>query len=282
MRSSVRTRISSLYACALTCCAPLAVPFSPVGAFGGKASSEAFILSQSRGNLVRSRLYMHSQDQPPAMAQCKILCYGDSLTAGTSPPLGELYPYGPHLERLLNEKISSVVRWKGYPGWTATGMAECLDGPEGLRTLLRFVQSRTGSPADLCIILAGTNDLAYETEAAPIVDALEALHGASHGEGVPTVAMGIPPSAWQRSDPHAGALASEVNASLQRWCQATSGRGEANRRSIFLSCPIDPSTLGGALWSPDGLHLSPDGFRELGEGLAPSLAQILADLKAKV
>ena len=161
-------------------------------------------------------------------------------------------------------------------------MAECLDGPEGLRTLLRSVQSRTGSPADLCIILAGTNDLAYETEAAPIVDALEALHGASHGEGVPTVAMGIPPSAWQRSDPHAGALASEVNASLQRWCQATSGRGEANRRSIFLSCPIDPSTLGGALWSPDGLHLSPDGFRELGEGLAPSLAQILADLKAKV
>ena len=41
-------------------------------------------------------------------------------------------------------------------------------------------------------------------------------------------------------------------------------------------------TVNSALWSPDGLHLSPDGFREPGEGLAPSLAQILADLKAKV
>lgn len=130
--------------------------------------------------------------------QKKVFCYGDSLTAGTSPPLPELHPYGPHLESELKRlvpNLSPVVRWSGYPGWTATAMADqsTLDGPSGLRTFLRNIDAKTGSPASLCIILAGTNDLAYELDAQPVVDAILTLHKACHGEGVPTAAVGIPP-----------------------------------------------------------------------------------------
>jgi len=51
----------------------------------------------------------------------RILCYGDSLTAGTSPPFNELFPYGPYLETELNtsKEEEVVVRWRGLPGWTS-------------------------------------------------------------------------------------------------------------------------------------------------------------------
>ena len=33
----------------------------------------------------------------------RVFCYGDSLTAGTSPPSYELYPYAVHLEESINK-----------------------------------------------------------------------------------------------------------------------------------------------------------------------------------
>jgi len=207
--------------------------------------------------------------------QHKIFCYGDSLTAGTSPPSPELYPYGPYLERSLHELMSdsgssAVVRWSGYPGWTAAAMADptTLTGPSGLRTFLRNISAKTGSPADLCIILAGTNDLGYAVDARPIFNDIQILHRESHGEGVPTAAVGIPPSAWQRSNADAANMAATVNTSLKEWCDATP-------MATFVPCPIDMSTVGNELWSFDGLHFSKAGFQALGEGLAPSIANII-------
>jgi len=209
--------------------------------------------------------------------QKKVFCYGDSLTAGTSPPFHELFPYGPHLEselkRLVPSDVSPIVRWSGYPGWCATTMADpsTLDGPSGLRTFLRNISAKTGSPASLCIILAGTNDLAYETDSQPIVDAILTLHRASHGEEVPTVAVAIPPSVWQRQNSDAANMAAEVNARLEGWCSSSEAGGMAK----FIECPIDVSTVGNKLWCSDGLHFSPAGFKALGEGLAPSIAKFL-------
>ena len=209
-------------------------------------------------------------------SQKKVFCYGDSLTAGTSPPLPELFPYGPHLEselRRLMPDASPIVRWSGYPGWCATTMADpsTLDGSSGLRTFLRTISAKTGSPASLSVILAGTNDLAYESDFRPIVDAILALHRASHGEGVPTAAVGIPPSMWQRQSSDAANLAATVNKSLEGWCSSS----EAGGMATFVECPIDISSVGNKLWSSDGLHFSPAGFKALGEGLAPSIAKII-------
>ena len=59
-----------------------------------------------------------SSSSQEASNQRRILCYGDSLTAGTSPPFNELLPYGPYLETELNASIEEevVVRWRGLPG----------------------------------------------------------------------------------------------------------------------------------------------------------------------
>ena len=238
-------------------------------------ASCCFVTRSDNSRIIRKISSLRSRT--PLSMQKKVFCYGDSLTAGTSPPLPELHPYGPHLERELKRLVpdlSPVVRWSGYPGWTATAMADqsTLDGPSGLRTFLRNIDVKTGSPASLCIILAGTNDLAYEVDAQPIVDAILTLHRACHGEGVPTVAVGIPPSAWQRQSSDAANMAATVNTKLEEWCTSSS---ETQGMATYVGCPISALSVGNELWCSDGLHFSPDGFRTLGEGLAPSIAKLL-------
>lgn len=245
---------------------PLRFFMLPLVVFASASPCCAFVSS------MQSRKKVFSSVQ----SQKKVFCYGDSLTAGTSPPLPELFPYGPYLESELRRLVpdaSPIVRWSGYPGWCATTMADpsTLDGSSGLRTFLRTISAKTGSPASLSVILAGTNDLAYESDSRPIVDAILALHRASHGEGVPTAAVGIPPSMWQRQSSDAANLAATVNKSLEGWCSSS----EAGGMATFVECPIDISSVGDELWSSDGLHFSPAGFKALGEGLAPSIAKII-------
>ena len=245
---------------------PLRFFMLPLVVFASASPCCAFVSS------MQSRKKVFSSVQ----SQKKVFCYGDSLTAGTSPPLPELFPYGPHLESELRRLVpdaSPIVRRSGYPGWCATTMADpsTLDGSSGLRTFLRTISAKTGSPASLSVILAGTNDLAYESDSRPIVDAILALHRASHGEGVPTAAVGIPPSMWQRQSSDAANLAATVNKSLEGWCSSS----EAGGMATFVECPIDISSVGNKLWSSDGLHFSPAGFKALGEGLAPSIAKII-------
>mmetsp|Transcript_29757 Transcript_29757/g.70033 ORF Transcript_29757/g.70033 Transcript_29757/m.70033 type:complete len:171 (-) Transcript_29757:12-524(-) len=61
-----------------------------------------------------------------ALSPKRVFCFGDSLTAGTSPPGYELHPYAEHLEGALNQlrgdDTAVQVRWKGYPGWTAPAL----------------------------------------------------------------------------------------------------------------------------------------------------------------
>jgi len=102
----------------------------------------------------------------------RILCYGDSLTAGTTDSLYELYPYAPHLEKALNDLVVEtttrssscryVVRHRGMPGWTASTMVEATDDPQcGLRAAIQAVSGNAPPlpPLACVIILAGTNDL---------------------------------------------------------------------------------------------------------------------------
>ena len=106
-------------------------------------------------------------------APLRVFCYGDSLTAGTSPPLDELYPYAPTLEKALGSSV--LVRHRGLPGVSADAMLQHADDEQnGLRSLLR-----KSSPA-LVIILAGTNDLGYASGSAPIVRSVCGLHELSH------------------------------------------------------------------------------------------------------
>jgi lysophospholipase L1-like esterase len=209
----------------------------------------------------------------------RILCYGDSLTAGTSSLPWELYPYAPHLEQALNNAKSStssstfVVRHRGMPGWTADAMVDAANDPQnGLRSAIRGIQN----PALSCvIILAGTNDLGYafglpkEQRVSAIVTPVQALHEMAWANGVEyTIAIAVPPSGYQAQVREAADLARAVNQSLQEFCQQSGGKAH------FVHFPFEYQ-MGGENWCSDGLHFSPKGYQVLGEYLAEPVMKLL-------
>lgn len=212
----------------------------------------------------------------------RILCYGDSLTAGTSSSLWELYPYAPHLENALNQDTTStssgkapkcVVRHKGMPGWMASAMVESFDDPQyGLRAAIRGIANPSLSAV---IILAGTNDLGYAVatrDEESVLAPLRALHEMAWKEGVPrTLAIAIPPSGYQAQVGEASSLAVDLNQKLQDFCQASNGKG------IFVPFPFAYERNGND-WAPDGLHFSPQGYQVLGEYLKDPVMKVLQGL----
>jgi lysophospholipase L1-like esterase len=202
----------------------------------------------------------------------RILAYGDSLTAGifNMEEPDQLYPYVPHLQAALKGK--AIVRHRGLPGWTAQGMVDNLDDSDkGLKGILR--KAGSNPPVDLAILLAGTNDVGFYADADSICAALVSLHSAAHELGVRTLAVGIPPSAFLARDTVAATTAAEVNERIQAW----SAR-QPNALAGFVRHPVGAYEPGGALWSRDGLHLSPEGYRTTGEGLVDAVRWRLGEV----
>jgi lysophospholipase L1-like esterase len=205
----------------------------------------------------------------------RILCYGDSLTAGLSPPGAEHYPYAPYLEQALKDRglENVVVRHRGLSGWTTNQMLQELDGERtGLRSaIIGAIKQDPVNALSLVILLAGTNDMAHHSSADGIVANIHTLHQVSYENGVPrTLAIGIPPSGYQSHVSSAAALAAEINGKME---QFVSGEVKAS----YIASPF-PFEKGGENWAPDTLHFSQRGYQVMGESLAPVVEQILASL----
>ena len=211
--------------------------------------------------------------------QLQIFCFGDSLTAGTSPPdYFTTFPYAPHLETALNQRgVDVQVSHVGLPGWTSKHMLEAVNAPKrGLRTMVReMMQSKKKSPPlSLVAILAGTNDLGYmarQKKGRPdVARNIQALHDICHEEGVPnTIAIAIPPSQYQANDAAAATLAGEINEQLSKYCDESSSQ-------TYFPFPFSWEE-GHVNWCPDGLHLTFTGYKSLGESLAPTIEKMLLE-----
>jgi len=230
-------------------------------------------------------LFSSSADSSPTEQEevHRILCYGDSLTAGTSTSPWELYPYAPHLEQALNnqqqqpanssgKKKRFVVRHRGMPGWTATEMVDGTSPQYGLRAAIRGIQN----PSLSCVILlAGTNDLGYvysdnDDPVETVLKPIRQLHELAWQEGIPrTVAIAIPPSGYQARVADASFLCTAVNQALESFCQ------EHAAKATFVPFPFDYDASGDN-WSPDGLHFSPTGYQVLGQSLAGPVLQLFS------
>lgn len=245
-----------------------------------RPSHPSFTTSKSRKSFTVQSMSSSSTDLSTSVH--RVLCYGDSLTAGTSTSPWELYPYAPHLEQALNSKSkagkSYVVRHRGMPGWTADAMVDAADdGQYGLRSAVRGIQS----PSLSCvIIMAGTNDLGFATaspkdeQVSEILTPVKALHEMAWNEGVPrTIAIAIPPSGYQAQVSAAATLAHNVNEELKSFCESSRGKG------VFVPFPFEYQR-GGDNWSPDSLHFSPTGYAVLGKYMADPVLQVLDELDA--
>jgi len=250
---------------------------------------------QSQSNIVPSTHSFH------------VVCYGDSLTAGVSPPSEQNEPYGPYLQSELNDIQKSaeasahvrlppvVVTWRGIPGWTAQDMIRNANHTRlGVRPFVGF-SPRT---PDVAVLLAGTNDLGRNRSTDDIVADVVQLHEIFFEMGIKrTVALGIPPSAWQASHPEAAAAANHVNLALEKYCNSTlskaassddaqkegGGNGDDGRDvsglAKYVPFPIPFETNNREYWAKDGLHFTQKGYAQLGRSLAGPVEEILSELR---
>jgi lysophospholipase L1-like esterase len=227
---------------------------------GRASSSSSSNASNQRGANSANRL----------TRQHRVLCYGDSLTAGTTSSDYVPYPYAPHLEAALQREDNVVVRHVGLPGWATSSMLDQVDGPAGLRTAIQAISMPSLS---LVVILAGTNDQGYgDASVDEITDNLLKLHRIAWETGVPrTLAVGIPPSGYQTADREARQVVNEVNDRLR----------ETSEGCTMAYAPFPfPYEEDGENWDEDGLHFTPIGYQALGESLAPVVRRILLEVEA--
>jgi len=132
-------------------------------------------------------------------ASTRVLCYGDSLTAGLAGNFVKTYaPYSSRLSELLACQVDHV----GLCGMTTSDMTRILDNQKavdvknnewseaGLRFALRKAHDE-GRPYTAVIIMAGTNDL-QKSSAQEIVSNLMKLHDEVRRAGAVSVACAVP------------------------------------------------------------------------------------------
>jgi len=259
------------------------------------------LLSPLRQELL-AQITFRKEKQPKTV---RVLCFGDSLTAGMSPPRKKFFPYSKYLqselEKLGNETTASSsptsrsgsgskrqhityhVDYIGLPGWKTTQFLDTLDDEDhGLRpAILDYSKKNKDKPVDgqVAIILAGTNDIPGLLRSAD----------ASSG-GLDEDAMVEP-------------LAKQLFANLMQLHQAALKAGAVrtialgiptsayqaknsvaftlvqhvnhhlrhnikNENIVFMDFPFNIEHHGD-YFAPDGLHFTLEGYQSMGAALAP-------------
>mmetsp|Transcript_64533 Transcript_64533/g.106868 ORF Transcript_64533/g.106868 Transcript_64533/m.106868 type:complete len:380 (-) Transcript_64533:305-1444(-) len=195
----------------------------------------------------------------------RVLCCGDSLTAGFYGSHTHYTPYSAQLSAHLGVPVDQI----GRSGWRADEMVNnmtntmCIDvfrqhGP-GLAVQL------AAKKYDICIIMAGTNDLAANRSAETILSDVISLHAYCHSQGLRTIALPIPES--RQVNEHTtftppGAVRANCNRMLQQWAATQQGQ------VLFVDMvrQVRYSDVDGN-WSTDGLHMSQQGYANFGHRL---------------
>lgn len=196
-------------------------------------------------------------------SSCRILCYGDSLTAGYS--TGTIFtPYALSLSDALGCEVSHC----GIRGHTARQMAAEIHEAKVAHGISGRSSGGLGclldrrDRYDVVLLMVGTTDLGQGFSTESIVNSVRKLHAACHERGVPTIVL-LPPS----PNPARCALAGR----LRTWA-CTEPR---------VLAVMDPEQLVPRSehhnWDSDATHLSPAGYHALGKRLASDVhAALLA------
>lgn len=126
---------------------------------------------------------------------------------------------------------------------------------------------------DVCILMAGTNDLAANRTAEQILSDLKTLHGYCHARGIRTVALTIPESRFISEAFYQipASVRRKVNRGLNHWARTLGDK------VIFvdMASQVPYSAFSGD-WHPDGLHMSQQGYRNFGEKLGNLIRSFVA------
>mmetsp|Transcript_45159 Transcript_45159/g.107452 ORF Transcript_45159/g.107452 Transcript_45159/m.107452 type:complete len:236 (+) Transcript_45159:75-782(+) len=207
------------------------------------------------------------------MAVHRVLCYGDSNTAGFHSAGRGYEPYANtlavELARLGFDDCK--VRHDGLSGLTAETMASQISSPKildiaGCSHTGLSVHLESEAKPDLVILMVGTNDLLYGQSPEQTMKNVIRLHKMCHSKGVATIALAPPQVLFGGLRQKRNRLASL----LKEWSQRQSSNEVIHYADAEDLVPRNPS----GLWEPDQFHFSAHGSRELGRRLAEQLAKM--------
>jgi lysophospholipase L1-like esterase len=200
----------------------------------------------------------------------KILCFGDSITAGFHSGGRCFEPYGRTMGGAMRSSGCDVsVLVNGLSGLTAREMVAKAKHPavpdctgkvgKGLEVLLN-------QKPDLVIIMAGTNDLGMGVNPQAILADVVRLHKACHAQGIRTVALA--PSTVAQGPSTLGRQ--QLASLLRKWAKTT---------PAVVACmdmmDLVPHNGPSPHWDMDDLHLSARGSRALGRRLSDQLKHLV-------
>jgi acyl-CoA thioesterase-1 len=190
-----------------------------------------------------------------------IVCFGDSLTAGYQSPRPDRpgmlpTPYGTFLQERLGSRACVAI--SGVCGEVTGEM------------VLRFRPDVLEHKPDAVVILGGTNDLGWQADPADIMRNLLKMYELALAAGIHLVAVTVPSIRIEGNfgDREAEHLLAEhvgrrqaLNRLIQDYCASK----HVPCVDLFTAT-AEPATLSLATpYSNDGLHLTTEGYRLLGD-----------------
>eukprot|EP00670_Eutreptiella_braarudii_P000740 CAMPEP_0174301094 /NCGR_PEP_ID=MMETSP0809-20121228/58844_1 /TAXON_ID=73025 ORGANISM="Eutreptiella gymnastica-like, Strain CCMP1594" /NCGR_SAMPLE_ID=MMETSP0809 /ASSEMBLY_ACC=CAM_ASM_000658 /LENGTH=425 /DNA_ID=CAMNT_0015406779 /DNA_START=21 /DNA_END=1298 /DNA_ORIENTATION=- len=203
----------------------------------------------------------------------RILCVGDSLTAGYHGSLTEYAPYANELSKHLGVEADDI----GMSGWRCDEMVANANNDHNVDVFGKLARGVLHQLAlqkyTTCIIMGGTNDLSAGRNADDIISDLQTLHGWCHARSIRTVALPIPESAFIYQPEWATMAATRVecNRRLQQWAASQPDK------VLFVDMTSQvPFSIASGDWNPDGLHMSQLGYTRFGQILSAFIRDFVA------
>ncbi|KAI2606552.1 SGNH hydrolase [Hypoxylon sp. NC1633] len=197
----------------------------------------------------------------------RILCFGDSLTAG--------FPAGrPYAER-LREKLDQAFRGHGYSA------VECeVDGVPGdlvtkgsyaerMQEALR-VAARHKERYDWTIVLGGTNDLGWGCDEELIIQGLKRTWDFPLSKGCKVLTLTIPDTRAKFREIQE--RREKVNKAIREYKKQNVFYFDLNTALPYHDMPPADRPK---YWNMDGVHLTADGYDLMGEKIADELIRIM-------
>lgn len=221
------------------------------------AEHSDFVLKEEEANTTLIAVAENHKNSSTAASRddrrIRILCIGDSLTAGvTKVGNKDWRPYAPFLEAALQNRSSlngysaATVYHKGYPGWTSEDLMNGRRRDDD--NLTSILEDPSLQDLDLVILMAGSNDvLKGKYNSYDVSEYVIALHQFSLEQySVPrTIALEIPGAKQYEKIPDMAMEVQVLSGHLQNYAATET-------RTTFVPFPF-PYVDSDEKWSTDGV-----------------------------
>ncbi|MCJ1409628.1 hypothetical protein MMC19_003709 [Ptychographa xylographoides] len=205
-------------------------------------------------------------DPTPCPQTLKVLCFGDSLTAGYSTWGSRFHPYAAHLKSTLQGTFPSTSIEIVVEGLSGAQVRAQYTG-----RLNRACRDAGEEPYDWVVVLGGTNDLGRGGKPEEIFEGL--VWSIALETGANVLALTVTEAAVRD-----GSLMRRRDA-----LNALIAEHEADRFYCMDLCYAVPyfameEETRDTIWS-DGLHLTAEGYNMMGDAIGAYMAELLPTLK---